>query len=295
MAKEAKAAPKAKVKDAPKAEEKAVAKVASKAVVEFSEELADLAGAGIEEARQSDVALPMIRIVQLLSPQMDPKKPEYLPDAEAGDIINSATQELYSGEEGVLFIPCFFKSAFLEWWPRDSKEGKGFVKEWPIDSDIMSKVERNERGQDMTERGTYVIDTAHHYGLLIEADGTPTPCVITMASTQRKKSKQWITRQMAIKTKIPNPATGREELKTAPTFMVAYRLKSTAESNDRGRWNGWVIEMERVLDVQGNEADRELFLAGLSFYKTCKEGLVTVRHDEPEDGIGGEASGAGIM
>lgn len=299
MAKQSKPAKAAAVKapTPPVKEEKAVVVKEKTAVTEFDEAFADLAGAGHEEARQSDIALPMLRVVQLLSPQMDPQKPEYNADAEAGDILNSATGELYGGEDGIRFLPCFFKSAYLEWWPRDSKQGKGFVKEHSIDSDIMSTTEKDERGRDMTKKGTYIIDTAHHYGLLIEDDGTCIPALITMSSTQRKKSKQWVAKMRGVTVPIKDKATGKMTTKVAPSFLVIYKLTSTPESNDKGRWNGWVVDFDRTLNVKEDE-DRAIFEQGLAFYNVCREGLVTVKYDEPEDTAASDdsvGSGAGSI
>ena len=74
------------------------------------------------------------------------------------------------------------------------------VNVYPADSDIMSKTTRDEKGKDRLENGNYVEETASHYVMVVE-EGKSSTALITMKSTQRKKSKKWNSMMMSLRAK----------------------------------------------------------------------------------------------
>src|SRR5437899_832431 len=58
------------------------------------------AGAGLEDMTQQDRVTPFIALIQALSPQVDKNKPQYIEEAEQGDIFNTVTGEVYKTDEG---------------------------------------------------------------------------------------------------------------------------------------------------------------------------------------------------
>lgn len=189
--------------------------------------------AGFEGADVDSFAIPFLSILQSGSPQCKRSEGAYIKGAEEGMIINSVTQELYDGDEGVVVVPCSYKRSFIEWMPREA--GGGFVAEHAPDSEVVSSAVQGESGRLMLENGNYLADTRQHYVLLLHEDGAPEPVVLSMTSTQLKKSRQWMT-MMQQKTVVLNGKPVR-----APMFAYMYRLTTVPESNDKGSWFGWRI------------------------------------------------------
>ena len=56
-----------------------------------------------------------------------------------------------------------------------------------------------------------------------------------------------------------------------------YRLKTVAESNDKGDWFRWDIAHERQLAAGSGQADEALFLQCVDFKKACAAGDVQAK------------------
>ena len=54
----------------------------------------------------------------------------------------------------------------------------------------MSKTNRGDDGKDRLESGNYIEETASHFVVVVE-ESMASEALITMKSTQRKKSKKW--------------------------------------------------------------------------------------------------------
>ena len=73
---------------------------------------------------QDDLALPFLKILGQLSPEVNKRDGKYVEGAEPGMIYNSVTGELFNGEQGVPVIPCYYKLEYVEWKDR-GKDGSG--------------------------------------------------------------------------------------------------------------------------------------------------------------------------
>ena len=63
-------------------------------------------GTGLEEMTSDDLAIPFIRVLQAMSPQVNKRAPEYVDGAEVGMLFNTVTNSVYDGEKGVEIVPC---------------------------------------------------------------------------------------------------------------------------------------------------------------------------------------------
>src|SRR6056300_1926724 len=137
---------------------------------------------GFDNVDSKSLALPFLKILGQLSPQVTQGDSQFIQDARPGMIFNTVTNELYNGAEGMNVIPCFYKLEYIEWKDRD-KGAVAPVNVYPSDSDIMSKTTRGEDGKDRLENGNYVEETASRYVMVVEEDKSST-ALITMKSTQ---------------------------------------------------------------------------------------------------------------
>jgi len=246
-------------------------KTASKVATLDVTQLENLAGLGVENVGQRDLALPFLKILSQLSPQVIQGDSRYIEEAKAGQIYNSVSDKLYDGKVGLRVVPCFYKLEYLEWRDR-GQEGSGApIAIYDSTSDILSKTTRGPDKKDRLSNGNYIEETASHYVLMVDDNDQPTEsALITMKATQRKKSRKWNSMIMTQRVK------GKNGFFQPPSFAQIYRLKTTLEKNNLGSWFGWDIEFDK------NVPNNTLLKAAQDFYNTCKQGEVKVQHGEEE-------------
>tara|TARA_A100001201_G_scaffold39373_1_gene41111 strand:+ start:322 stop:1098 length:777 start_codon:yes stop_codon:yes gene_type:complete len=225
---------------------------------------------GFDNVDSKSLALPFLKVLGQLSPQVTQGDSNFIPDAKAGMIYNTVTDELYDGHKGITVIPCYYKLEYIEWKDRD-KGAVAPVNVYPSDSDIMTKTTRGDDGKDRLPNGNYIEETASHYVMVVEPDKTST-ALITMKSTQRKKSKKWNSMMMSLRQQRKN---GKGFFKPAP-FTQKYLLATVLEKNNMGSWFGWEISHVGAVESE------EVLKAAFDFYESCKKGSVRVNHNTEE-------------
>jgi hypothetical protein len=219
---------------------------------------------GFDGMNQDDLALPFLRLLTATSPEVGE-----VDGAMPGMVYNTVTGQLYDGKKGLLVIPCAYVRQYIEWAPRGSGSGAP-VQIYPATSDILSRTHREPGdSRDYLDSGNYIENTANHYVMVIDENGAPSPALIVMKSTQLKKSRKWNSMQMSVKLQ-----SSQGGLYTPPMFSQIYRLTTTQESNDKGKWYGW--EIERV----GSVEDMGVYKAAKEFANSVKVGDVKVKHQD---------------
>ena len=228
------------------------------------------AAKGLGKIGQEDLALPFLKILGQLSPEVNKRDGKYVEGAEPGMIFNSVSGELYDGVKGIDVIPAFYKLEYIEW--KDRGDGPGApVAIYDSSSDIMSKTKPDANYKDRLPSGNYIEKTASHF-VIITGD-SPSTALISMKSTQLKISRKWNSMMSGIKLK------GKNGLFTPASFSHIYRLKTTQMSNDKGTWFGW--EVSKV----GPITDQQLYQQAKSFSENISKGHVKAKHgeDKPKD------------
>jgi len=232
----------------------------------------DDAAKGLGSIGQEDLALPFLKILGQLSPEVNKRDGKYVEGAEPGMIYNSVSGDLYDGVKGINVIPCFYKLEYIEW--KDRGDGPGApVQIYDSSSDIMSKTTPDANYKDRLPNGNYIEKTASHF--VIVAGDSPSTALISMKSTQLKISRKWNSMMSGIKMK------GKNGLFTPASFSHIYRLKTTQMSNDKGTWFGW--EVSKV----GPVTDQSLYGQAKSFSENISKGNVKAKHgeDKPKESI----------
>lgn len=226
-------------------------------------------GLGFEEADADSFAIPFLSILQKLSPQCDKDDPKYIKGAEPGMFINTVTNELF---EEVEIIPCSYQRRFNRWAPRD---GGGGFKGMYLPSAIAGlegagTIAASEEGRwffTMPDGGInekksdQLTDTRLHFCLMVTDEGLM-PVLITLSRTQLKKSKNWMS---LMKNRGGN------------MFSTVYSGKTVDEENDKGKWKGWAIDVERVA-TDPEQAE------GMELFKSIGAGKVQAKFDQATDG-----------
>ena len=230
----------------------------------------DDAAKGLGSIGQEDLALPFLKILGQLSPEVNKRDGKYVEGAEPGMIFNSVSGDLYDGVKGINVIPCFYKLEYIEW--KDRGEGPGApVAIYDSSSDIMSKTKPDANYKDRLPNGNYIEKTASHF--VIVSGDSPSTALISMKSTQLKISRKWNSMMSGIKMK------GANGMFTPASFSHIYKLKTTQMSNDKGTWFGW--EVNKV----GPVTDKGLYDQAKGFSENISKGGVKAKHgeDKPKD------------
>jgi hypothetical protein len=208
---------------------------------------------GSQNITQEDLALPFLKVLGQLSPEVNKKHGKYVQGAEPGMILNTVTNESYDGSKGIEVLPVYYQRQYVEWQDRGESKGAP-VAIHSASSDILSKATRDKSYKDRLPNGNYLENTANHYVVLLGK--TPTTALISMKATQLKVSRKWNSMMMGIKLQ------GKNGLFTPPTYSHIYKLKTVQMSNDKGTWFGWdvskigPISNKSVYDIAKSFADR---------------------------------------
>ena len=209
----------------------------------------------------SEMQIPFVRILQAMSPQLKKREAEYIEGAEQGDMFNTVTKQLWTGEDGITIIPCFQTTKYLEFTPRE--QGGGFRGEISATDPILKRTER-QGAKEMLPTGNELVKSDQHYCLILDDDGGFQPVVVDMKSSQLKVSRRWKT-QIAMQ-KVKHPKTG--QLITPPLFATQWRFTTVEEANDQGSWFNYSVEKVGLLE------NRELLLEAKSFRDSVAAGEV---------------------
>lgn len=231
-------------------------------VIDFSAD----AGKGTEGVDKDSFAIPFLTVLQGLSPQL-----ETVDGAKPGLFIDTITNEL---AESVTVIPVAFQRRFLRWLPRD--QGGGYRGEMTVAEFEALNPPVNDKGIPI-HNGEELKDTRNHFILVVRPDGSYYRALLSLGSTQIKKSKRWISRI----TGIDMVSNGKHF--NPPSYSHMYTVKSVKEENEKGKWHGVLIDME------GPVQDKELYEAAKAFHDQIVSGLVEVTY--PEGGVEGGAEG----
>jgi len=237
----------------------------------------DMDDQGFENATADSFAIPFLAILQSGSPQVKKSHGAYIDGAQEGMLLNTVQNSTSDGEEGILVIPCMYRQGFVEWVPRD--QGGGFVQEY--DAASRPNTERNEDNRDVLPNGNELVDTRYHSVLLVNSDGTASPIVIAMTSTQVKKSKRW----MSLMQDIRLPKKDGSGTYTPPMFSHVYRLKTVAEQKDDYSWYNWDVSKEYMIE------DGALVAQAKKFHDAVKAGEVREATDSQTAAADAEPNG----
>lgn len=174
-------------------------------------------GLGLEDVSVEDIQRSRLAIVQKGSPQVDEDEDAYIEGAKVGQIVDTALGITW---DSVGFICVDYRRRWYEWSP-----GGSLVK--------IHDNEVNHDGNFLLPNGNKISLTAIFTGWVLEPDSNERRVAfVSLASTQLRKAKSWIT--LANNEKLPNGMK-------APLFWRLWKFSSKKEYNVKGSFMGWVI------------------------------------------------------
>jgi hypothetical protein len=188
------------------------------------------AGAGREDIGIEDVQLPFLKLLQKSSPQCDAADVLFIEEAKQGQFINSVTNELFAGQPGVPFIPCYYVKKFVEWAERDNGK-RGPVDSFAANSPVIATAKPGENGIGLVlPNGNDLVETDYHYGLALTKNG-PVRVQVSASSTKLKKSKRFNTLRVDLQVPSRNGGTYNP-----PSYGTIYLLSSVPDEGKKGKY-----------------------------------------------------------
>jgi len=230
------------------------------------------ANQGAENIKNEDLALPFLKVLGQLSPEVNKQDAKYVEGAESGMILNTVTNTLYDGKKGIEVLPVFYKRQYIEWQERG--EGKGAPVNIYNAGDNIPKTNRDKSNKDRLSNGNYLENTANHYIVILGSN--PATALISMKATQLKISKKWNSMMLGLKMQ------GKNGLFTPPTYSHIYKLKTVQQSNDKGTWFGWDVSQV------GPVKEKAVYDIAKQFATRVSKGEVEAKHgteDSKSDGL----------
>ena len=224
------------------------------------------ANQGAQNITQEDLALPFLKVLGQLSPEVNKRDAKYVEGAEPGMILNTVTNALYDGKEGIQVLPVFYKRQYIEW--QDRGESKGAPVHIYNAGDDIPKTTRDKMNKDRLGNGNYLENTANHY--VVTLGKSPSTALISMKATQLKISKKWNSMMLGIKMQ------GKNGLFTPPTYSHIYKLRTVQQSNDKGTWFGWDVSQV------GPIKDKSVYEIAKQFAVRVSKGEIEAKHGTEE-------------
>lgn len=239
-----------------------------------------------------DMTIPRLRVIQSNSPIVTRGAPEYDVNARPGMLMNSATQELFSGDPstgGVVLVFCFYALNFTQWVPRD--DGGGLVRDWGQSHDwehmVLDKTAYkptitednafsylkpqvgNDEARSMAKEyaGNEIVRSADYFSMLVDPEAcTWQPIVFGMGGTQLKKSRKLNVQIDNLR--VPRPGTPGASYKP-PMFLSWWKISTVPEKKGENNWEG--VNVSRLGWIVDPADQTEAFPGATQLYLACRK------------------------
>lgn len=254
---------------------KNVAKKEQSSVAIFNSDLLKKAGGSLNKKSSDDYQIPYLNIIMKGSPQLKKGDEKHIEGAEEGMVFNTVTRQLY---KNLIVLPVYYKRSYVE-WKVNRKQATAPISEYTIaEYEKLKREGKLVRGEDNKERvvggDTYLENTASHFVIVIEEDGSWNQAIIKMKASQLKKSRTWNSVMANQRRKDGN------EIYQPKDFARSYNLSTKYEENDVGDWYGWVISQGLWIDEIKNPSIQKIWEDAIRFEKAIHQGEVSGVEEE---------------
>lgn len=199
------------------------------------------AGLGTSSASEDNI-IPLVSVLNSMSPAAMADNPAYIPGAAPGDILMKGLPvPVVDGKIGIRVQPVWFGRAWVEWIP--TSRGGGYVgQHQDIPEDAYEREFPAEDPNDPPKmrwfrkgNGNELIDTRYH-GVLV--DGVP--FIIPFKSTGHTISRGWMSLMNSFKLKNG---------KSRPAWCNYYRLTTQVFNRKNYSWYNWHVEWDGAIET----------------------------------------------
>lgn len=218
----------------------------------------------------ADNVVPLIKVLQALSPQCLKQKSEYIKGAEAGMIWPRGEKQTWDGDEGVRVVPCYYERMWIEWGPKLGDGLKGRHRNGTDDTptELGAVLKKNSEDKDVwtLPNGNILQDNREHVVLVLDKYSEPTPFVLPMSGSNIGTSRAW------------HPIMNKKKTKKgakAAAYRFVYQLTSVAKTKDQFNWHQMAIT-----DLDERSPD-DVYLIARQIHEDFSGGKLVSDVDEP--------------
>ena len=175
---------------------------------------------GFEQITSSTMAIPFLRVTQMLTPVVNKTKPEYIEGAEPGMFFNTVTNALYGKE--IRAIALTFEHFYIEWEP----DRGGFVDRHSPEHAEEIAADKSQFGKWKTANGNELQEN-YAYLVVLEDHTDEGMLVLPLASSNIKAAKEW--NRLMTTHVLPNG-------QLAKPYYLTWKLSLESRENNKGAW-----------------------------------------------------------
>ena len=156
---------------------------------EVPDHVKNATGAGNENVSTTDMAIPRIKLLQDLSPELKKSKAEYVEGAESGHMFNTVTKELFNEFYAINLV---FDHEFAVF--RDRDFGGGFEGSFETRAEAVEFTMAQAGNAEQAEKIYNIVETGRHTIAIVDPETMRLfPAIMDMSSTKLAVSNQWNT------------------------------------------------------------------------------------------------------
>lgn len=232
-------------------------------------DITKVSGQGTENL-DTGSAMPFIRILQDLSPQLKKQKDEYIEGSEAGDLFFAKTKSVVAKPLSV--IPVYTKSVYTEWIPRN--KGGGYVATHPLTIVADSKYEKGRERQYDEWLGENELRFTTYWFVLAEINGVMEEAIIPFTSSQLRVSRRLISDINKFR------YDGEHSTVVPPLYAQKWELSTVLETSKNGDdYYNFQFSNNVALDF---EADEEVLTFAAAGYAKAGDTPLLQTAEEPK-------------
>ncbi len=218
----------------------------------------------------ADNVVPLLKVLQSLTPQCLKQKQEYIKGAEAGMIWPRGEKQLWDGDEGIRIVPVHYERIWLEWGAKRGDGLKGRHRKGTDDTprDLGAELQTDSEGNEKwtLQNGNTLQDCREHVVLVLDKYDEPTPFVLPMVGSNIGTSRNWHP--------VLNKKRTRKGNKAA-SFLYVYKLSTVPKSNDSGDW------YQMAIDDLDERVAPEVYVLARQVHADFSGGVLVADVEEP--------------
>lgn len=225
----------------------------------------EMGGAGFEDVKSTDLAIPFLTLLQTNSPAVEEEK------GKPGQYLNSVTGDIY---DSIPFQPVLLQEVWVEWVPRT--RGGGIIELHAPDSELIRAILEENNGQRIPPKGAdgrrqpfmngdnEVVETHYIYGNILNDEGTDIDGfgLLSFSSTKIKPYRGFVTAMRLMKG-------------SPPIFAFRAKIGAAKQKNESGTFFNYDIRplgADWSISLIDPSEQRHLLDAGIELRKMIQSG-----------------------
>ncbi len=228
------------------------------------------ANAGTHNMEQDDLALPFLKVLGQLSPEINKQNGKYVQGAEPGMIYSSSFGNLIDGNKGIDVVIAHTQTRWPEWQDMGDSPSAPVGTHLEIPAD--STEEKN--GRYRLANGNYVEKTMYFYVVAIVGNELR-KAVITMRSSNLTPGRE-------LNNLIANlRMTDSQGTFQPAAYSAVFNLKTVGKNWGDKSWHVYKPSLVKMLDVS-NSMDAEAYTMAQNLQKEVSKGSAKPKYDKVE-------------